>query len=410
MAKIGKSFRQMMKSRNLMVITLTQSLFMLTASLWWPYWSLYILELGVSKTLLGMIFMAETVAQLIFQIPGGILTDRLGRKKMIVLGSIFRATSPLIYVVTDSWQFVLVGMFITQMSNMMVPAIDALIAESTSVEHRAMGYGTFRMMTLLPMIFTPLIGGVLTDALGVYGGVRVAISATFIVAWFNVLIRWRFLEDTYEGGQSASSRLDALREVRNVPKQIWTLIIVAAFASIGLRMANQFMAVYAIQVLNLTNTQWGLIMTTVGVISTVLTIPSSMWSDRVGRKPGIMISLGLTPLMYAGFPLSRGLLSLAVTRILGSISEGFGGAVTGLEGGSAWLALVADIVPAKQRGKVMGLIATMAGILSFPGAWIGGILWDNISPQAPFYVAAGSSIFAFIIFSIFVKEPKVKAE
>jgi MFS family permease len=104
------------------------------------------------------------------------------------------------------------------------------------------------------------------------------------------------------------------------------------------------------------------------------------------------------------------LLSLAVTRIIGSISEGFGGAVTGLEGGSAWLALVADIVPAKQRGKVMGLIATMAGILSFPGAWIGGILWDNISPQAPFYVAAGSSIFAFIIFSIFVKEPKVKAE
>ena len=410
MAKIGKNIREMMKSRNLMIITLTQSLFMLTASLWWPYWSLYILELGVSKTLLGMIFMAETVAQLIFQIPGGILTDRLGRKKMIVLGSIFRATSPLIYVITGSWQFVLMGMFITQMSNMMVPAIDALIAESTSVEHRAMGYGTFRMMTLLPMIFTPFIGGVITDTLGIYGGVRIAITATFIIAWFNVLIRWKFLEDTYEGVESASSRLDALREVRNVPKQIWTLIIVAAFASIGLRMANQFMAVYATQVLNLSNTQWGLIMTSVGILSTALTIPTSIWSDKVGRKPGIMVSLGLTPLMYAGFPLSGGFLSLAASRIIGSISEGFGGAVTGLEGGSAWLALVADIVPARQRGKVMGLIATMAGILSFPGAWIGGILWDNISPQTPFYVAAVSSTIAFAIFSVFIKEPKVKAD
>jgi MFS family permease len=410
LAPIGKTIRDMMKSRNLVVITLTQSLFMLTASLWWPYWSLYILELGVSKTLLGMIFMAETIAQLIFQIPGGILTDRLGRKKMIVLGSVLRATSPLIYVVTGSWKFVLMGMFITQMSNMMVPAIDALIAESTNVEHRAMGYGTFRMMTLLPMIFTPFIGGIITDRLGVYGGVRIAITATFVVAWFNVLIRWRFLEDTYDSGEHASSRLDALKEIRSVPKPIWTLIVVAAFASIGLRVANQFMAVYATQIIGLSNTQWGLIMTSVGVVSTLLTIPSSIWSDRVGRKPGIMVSLGLTPLMYAGFPLSVGLIQLAASRVVGAISEGFGGAVTGLEGGSAWLALVADIVPAKQRGKVMGLIATIAGVLSFPGAWIGGLLWDNVSPQMPFYVAAGTSTVAFLIFSIFVKEPKEKAE
>jgi len=409
MAPITKTIRDMMKSRNLMVITLTQSLFMLTASLWWPYWSLYILELGVSKTLLGMIFMAETVAQLAFQIPGGVLTDRIGRKKMIIMGSALRATSPLVYVLTGSWQFVLVGMFITQMSNMMIPAIDALIAESTSVEHRAMGYGTFRMMTLLPQIFTPFIGGMITDALGVYAGVRLAIACTFIAAAINIVVRWKYLEDTYST-EHVSSRLDALKEVRSVPRPIWTLIIVAAFASIGLRVANQFMAVYATQIVGLTNTQWGLIMTTVGVVSTLLTVPSSIWSDRVGRKPGIMVSLGITPLMYLGFPLSAGFLPLAITRILGGISAGFGGAVTGLEGGSAWLALVADIVPAKQRGKIMGLIATIAGVLSFPGAWIGGLLWDNVSPRMPFYVAAGSSGLAFIIFSIFVKEPKTKAE
>ncbi|MBN2336550.1 MFS transporter, partial [Candidatus Bathyarchaeota archaeon] len=155
--------------------------------------------------------------------------------------------------------------------------------------------------------------------------------------------------------------------------------------------------------------QWGLIMTTVGVASTALTVPSSLWSDRVGRKPGIMVSLALTPLMYLGFPLSGGFTALVVSRVLGAISEGFGGAVTGLEGGSAWLALVADIVPSKQRGKVMGLIATVAGALSFPGAWIGGILWDTLSPQAPFYVASVSSAVAFILFAFTVKEPKEKA-
>ena len=410
-APLKKTVQQMMKSRNLMVITLTQSLFMLTASLWWPYWSLYILELGVSKTLLGMIFMAETVSQLIFQLPGGVLTDRIGRKKMIVLGSVFRATSPLIYVLTGSWQFVLVGMFITQMSNMMVPAIDALIAESTAVENRAMGYGTFRMMTLLPMVFTPFIGGVITDSFGIYGGVRMAIATTLLVASFNVIIRWKFLEDTYSiEKDNSSSRLDALKEIRSIPKSIWVLIIVAGFASIGLRIASQFMSVYAIEVVNLTNTEWGLIMTSVGIVSTLLTVPSSLWSDRVGRKPGIMVSLGLTPLMYAGFPISGGFFSLASSRVLGAISEGFGGAVTGLEGGSAWLALVSDIVPSRQRGKVMGLIATIAGVVSFPGSWFGGLLWDQVFPRAPFYVASVSSFIAFVVFALFVKEPKEKAD
>ncbi len=217
----------------------------------------------------------------------------------------------------------------------MVPAIDALIAESTSVEHRAISYGTFRMMTLMPMIFTPFIGGMITDSLGVYGGVRLAITCTLIVAWFNVYIRWRYLEDTYSS-EHASSRLDALKEIRSVPRPIWTLIVVAVFASLGLRVASQFMAVYATQIVNLTKTQWGLIMTTVGIISTLLTIPSSIWSDRAGRKPGIVISLGLTPMMYLGFPLSGGFLQLAFSRVLGAISEGFGGAVTGLEG---WICL-----------------------------------------------------------------------
>jgi MFS family permease len=272
-----------------------------------------------------------------------------------------------------------------------------------------MGYGTFRMMTLLPQIFTPFIGGIITDALGVYAGVRLAIACTVVVAAFNIVVRWKFLEDTYST-EHVSSRLDALKEMRNVPRPIWTLIGVAAFASIGLRIASQFMAVYAIQIVGLTNTQWGLIMTLVGVISTVLTIPSSIWSDRVGRKPGIMVSLGLTPIMYTGFPLSTGFITLTASRVFGAISDGFGGAVTGLEGGSAWLALVADIVPAKQRGKIMGLIATSAGVLSFPGAWIGGLLWDNIGPRMPFYVAAVSSTVAFIVFSVFVKEPKTKAE
>ena len=173
------------------------------------------MELGASPTLLGLIFMAEMAAQLIFQIPGGFLTDRFGRKKVIVMGSIFRALSPFIYVFIGSWQFVIVGMVITQASNMMIPAIDALIAESVSKENRGLGYGAFRMMTWLPQIFTAYLGGVITDMLSVIPGVKLAIAATAAVAVINVFIRWKYLEDTYvPGAEIHSKRVNMLEALR----------------------------------------------------------------------------------------------------------------------------------------------------------------------------------------------------
>jgi MFS family permease len=414
MSVVLKSVFETFRNRNLMVITLTQSLFMFVASLWWPYWSLYIMELGASPTLLGLIFMAEMTAQLIFQIPGGFLTDRFGRKKVIVIGSIFRALSPFIYVLTGSWQFVIVGMVITQASNMMIPAIDALIAESVSKENRGLGYGAFRMMTWLPQIFTAYLGGVITDMLGVVPGVKLAIAATAVVAVINVFIRWKYLEDTYVPGVEIHSKrvnpLEALRNIRTVPRQIWYLILVAGFSAFAFRVAGQFMVVYATRVIGLSKTEWGIVTTVVMVISTLLTIPGSIISDRIGRKPGIMVSLGLLPLQFLGLTLAGSFGGVMGARVLGGVSEGFGGAVTGIEGGSAWLALVADITPAGQRGMMMGIIGTVAGLLSLPGSSIGGYLYDSVSPQIPFYAAAASGFAAFLAFTILIKEPKSKAD
>jgi MFS family permease len=414
MTAIVSSVKQAFGNRNLMVITLTQSLFMLTASLWWPYWSIYIQNLGASVTLVGVIFMAEMFFQLVFQIPGGYLTDRLGRKKVIVLGSISRGISPIIYLLTGSWEWVVVGLLFTQASNMMIPAIDALIAESVSKESRGLGYGTFRMMTLLPQIFTAVIGGVIMDWLGIIPGVRVAIACTLIVSWLNVFVRWKYLTDTYDPmkvvGTQRHSPIDALKNIRKVPRSIWYLIVVAAFSAFAFRLVNNFMAIYATEELHLTNTQWGIVTMMVMLVSTILTIPASIISDRIGRKPGIIASLGLLPIQFFGFTIAGGFYGLLGARFLGGISEGFGGAVTGIEGGSAWLALVADTVPASQRGMVMGIIGTMAGLLALPGSSLGGWMYDNLSPETPFYVASCSGIAALIVMTLFVNDPKTKAD
>ncbi len=409
MANTVKIIKEIFRSRNILVITLTQSLFMLTATLWWPYWSRYIVALGATKYQLGIVFMLEQSSQLILQLPGGILADKLGRKRVIVLSSVFRALSPVIYLAFRIWYMVVPGMVLTQVSSMMMPAVNAMIAESMPQKNRAASYGVYRMMTWAPMIFTALIGGMIVDRLGFVPGVRFCITLTLIVAWLNVFLRWRYLEDTYiVDTSSTSSRFDLtgyIEVLKSVPRTVWTLIIVAALSSLAVRTAQGFMFIYVEEKLAMTATQWGVITTAASLVSTILTVPSGLLSDRIGRKPVIIVSRVLQPLMMLGFPLSTGFWGILLSRITGSIGEGFGGTVMGIMGGPAWQALVADIIPSDRRGRIMGLMGTLIGLLSLPGTWLGGYLYDYVNPMTPFYTSFTLGIAATAIFILFVKEP-----
>ena len=402
--------KRIFSNRNIVVITLTQSLFMVTATLWWPYWSRYIVELGASKYQLGIVFMLEQSSQLILQLPGGVLADRLGRKRVIVVSSIFRALSPLIYLAFNIWYMVVPGMVLTQVSSMMMPAVNALIADSMPRENRAASYGVYRMMTWAPMIFTALIGGVIVDRLGLVPGVRFCIALTLVTAWLNVFLRWRFLEDTFVTTPTESKKIfditDSIEVLRSVPRTVWTLVIVASLSSFAVRSAMGFMYIYAEEVLSVSATQWGLITTAASVVSTLLTLPSGILSDRIGRKPCIIVSRVLQPIMVIGFPLSSGFFSILGFRLIGAIGEGFGGTVMGIMGGPAWQALVDDIIPADRRGRIMGLMGTLVGLLSLPATWVGGYLYDFVNPTAPFYASFGLGIIATVIFILFVHEPE----
>ena len=78
----------------------------------------------------------------------------------------------------------------------------------------------------------------------------------------------------------------------------------------------------------------------------------------------------------------------------------------GVMGGPVWQALVADVTPRKRRGKLMGIMGTISGIVSTPASWVGGYMYDNISPILPFQISFIFDLIGTIIFIAFIKEPK----
>lgn len=68
-----------------------------------PIWPIYIVQLGATMTELGLIFAASNTAAALLQIPSGWLSDRFGRRKLHMLGTLLGVLPPIIYMTSSSW-------------------------------------------------------------------------------------------------------------------------------------------------------------------------------------------------------------------------------------------------------------------------------------------------------------------
>ena len=187
-----------------------------------------------------------------------------------------------------------------------------------------------------------------------------------------------------------------------MPRNVWVMTVVAGLSAFAARVTFSFTVIYAVEVIGLTKTEYGLIGTVVSIVTMVLTLPGGVLADRVGKKVSIIVSRSLASLSTLGITLAGGFWQMGATRILGGVASGLGGTYMRVRGGPAWTALVADITPVESRGRMMGLMGTIASIVSTPGSWVGGYLYDNVSPASPFHASflvsmAGTGVFIALL-------------
>ena len=405
-----KLARETFTNRNLVAVTVMQTLFMFTAFLWWPYRSLYILELGATKEQLGLLLTVETVSNLIFQYPGGVLADRYGRRKLIIVGAVLRLLSPVSFLFASDWTHIVPAMVLSSSAMIGLPARMALIAESIPADKRSSGLGIYNTVTSIPMIITSLMGGMIVDYFGVINGIHYILYASATTAVLSIIISALFIKETkvleyMKKDRPSISILERIKNASHMPRQVWIITLIATLSMFSARLVWSFMVIYGIEEVGITKTEWGLIGTAVSLISTLLLTPSGILSDRLGRKKIILASRITATLSTLGFTFSENFWHLAFTRGLGGVGSGMGGAMMGPMGGPVWQALVADLTPINERGRMMGIMGTVGSLGSIPASWIGGYMYDNISPELPFYSSFILDMIGSAIFLTLVQEP-----
>jgi DHA1 family multidrug resistance protein-like MFS transporter len=118
-------------------------------------------------------------------------------------------------------------------------------------------------------------------------------------------------------------------------------------------------------------------------------------SDRVGRKPILMIGIFGYAVTMVWFGLATKLWMLFAARILSGVLSSATAPTT--------MAYIGDSTPAKERGRDMGILGAAIGLGTIFGPAMGGLLAGE-SLSTPFFIAGGMSVLALILTALFLPE------
>jgi len=128
-----------------------------------PVLSIYALDMeGATPFLAGLVVGGYALTQAIFQIPFGMMSDKFGRKQVILVGLIIFIIGSIIAALSDNIYMLMLGRFL-QGAGAIGSVVSAMIADVVKEEQRAhamaiMG-GTIAMSFAVAMIVAPIIGG-----------------------------------------------------------------------------------------------------------------------------------------------------------------------------------------------------------------------------------------------------------
>ena len=351
-------------------------------------------ELGANVTQIGMIFFFAAIFPLVFQIVGGWISDVNGRLFAIFLGSIGGTVGYFLMIIAPTWQFMMAAIMIESISQIMVaPSFGPFLADHSTEGNRGKVFGTATTIFTIISVIAPPIGGLVADQWGTQTLMWVGLipyTLSFILRmWMGLR---EFKQNQYRWQFKPKVIIDQIRSVsaKAFSSRIFIWVVVASgVADIFLKLSRELMPLFMERVILLDLEQIGLVTAMFGIATMLLAIPSGWLSDKFGE-------LNLIPV---------GFLSLALGLICFIVGQGFFLTLVAwflLGTGNAILSpvfssLASKTIPAGFFGIGFGLLWTLRGVVSLPTSWVGGVLWDNFTPEYPFWLIFGLGVAFFLI-------------
>lgn len=349
---------------------------------------LYLKDLNASIAQIGLFFTLAQIVPLLLQILGGWISDTLGRLRAIAIGSVFGVIGFIPLILADQWQWLLLAIAFGAVARSLVgPSFDAFIAEHSTEENRGRVFGISQAIFMIVSVVGPPLGGWMA---GEYGFKWMLLTAG-IFYFIAMVMRLGMAREAAKGSsakvehltlKSLTSNLRAMFALVFSGGLITWMLITDGLRDVSFQFSGNLFPVYMQEIGGLSLQQIGWVMSVFGMAMMATTLPGGWLSDKAGER--FCIALGMVLLSGALFVLINIPAGSQWMYSLGWALAGMGAGISG----PAYQSLISKAVPQKNRGMAFGLFSTSLGIISLPAPWIGGQMWERVSPTFPFTVTA----------------------
>lgn len=343
--------------------------------LWFRYLPAYLRALGGSAFLVGAFGTAKDLLDAGFAYPGGVVTDRLGSRRALLLFGALTVAGFALYLAAPSIPMIFLGLpLVMAWQSLGLPATFSLLKEELSGGGRLVGFTVQSVVKRLPIVLAPPLGGYLIGRYGMAGGMRLGFCLSILLSVLMLL----GLRRSFRGqAERTAPRPAAGRGRVRLHPVLVRLLIADCLIRLCEGLPEVFLVVWALEVARLSPARFGLL-TSVLMITAILSYaPAALLAGRAEKKPFVV----LTYLFFTLFPLavvlSHSFAALAGAYVIGGLRE---------IGEPARKALIVDLA-LTDPGRTVGLYYSLRGFAVAGAAAVGGALW-TVRPDLTFFVAA----------------------
>ena len=386
---------------NVLALGVVSLLTDMSSEMIYPLLPFFLLSIGATATIIGLIEGAAESTASFLKVVSGWYSDRYRRRRPFVVGGYTGSSlvKPFLYLVTAPWHVLAWRVAERVGKGVRSAPRDALIADSTACDVRGKAFGFHKMMDSVGAVAGPLLAlAILLYAASVSMGepdnYRLVFLLAPIPAFVGVVVILLYVREREGDARRREGRF--LKDMQLLGRPFWLLLmVVLVFYAGALSWAFFLMrAEYA----GSTVVESVIMYVILNVTYVLVPMPAGVLSDRIGRKPLVMLSMVL-------FMLSCAIMALSDSTLLFVVGFVAYGAYLGTSEG-VLKAYVVDVVSHDLRGTALGTLHTAQGFVMLPGGIMAGLLWDTVGYWATFAYGIGMAVVALIVLAFACPEER----
>ena len=345
----------------------------------------------------GLLMSLYGAMQFLFAPVFGALSDRFGRRPVLLLSLLFTGLDYVIMALAPSLAWLYVGRVLSGITGASFTTASAYIADVSPPEKRAQNFGIIGAAFGIGFIIGPAAGGFLgaiTERLPFWTAAALAL-ANFLYGWF-ILPESLKVENRRRFSWKEANPVGAMFVLGKYPV-VWGLTGALVASNLGMQCLNSTWVLFTTARFGWDVRQNGICMATFGLISLVYQVGlARLVLPKLGDRRTMLMGMAIGTLEYLGYALSTQGWMIYVIMMIG----GFG-----FLAGQATQGLLSRQVKEDEQGTLQGALSSLASITGIAGPIIGSNLFSFFTspardfkiPSAPFFLSVLLNIVALCI-------------